>query len=344
MQALPFISKNMKFFLYTFLIITITLLSSCVKHNEMLINGKFKNFKQGKFFIYSYSPEWDGLDTIHVDEGEFHFSKTITDTTIVTIQFTKEVSRILVAIPGKEINIKGDATSLSEMEISGSEENELLSTFHKETTSASPSVQRAKAEAFIKEHPESYASFVLFQKYFLYKDKLDLEKIDKYLKLLTKSSPERLQLQNLKAQLQSLLNCRPGKNLPSFNATTLKNEKINNNFFKGKWILINFWSTWGREYSRLAGHSHKVLRHYGKKIEAFNICLDGDTIGCNIEIRRDSITGYNVCDLKSWESPLVKKFGVRYLPSNILVDPKGKIIARDIKEEDLNSELKKYIK
>ena len=73
-----------------------------------------------------------------------------------------------------------------------------------------------------------------------------------------------------------------------------------------------------------------------------NICLDADTIDCMRVLHNDTIVGYNVCDRRSFDSPLVHAFGLRALPSNILVDNRGVIRERDIPIDKLESTLTKY--
>ena len=326
------------------LISAVCLLSSCTNDSIIHIEGKFKGLKQGQFYAYSYSPEWDAFDTIQVTNGKFSFSKETSDTTIIILQYPNFMETMVVGIPGKTINLKGDARDLNRINISGSEENELLSDFQKEVFKKSEAVRRLKAENFIKKHPDSYASLVVFQKYFLDVMELDGEKIESLLNLMIKKAPERTQLLALNAQLKPFMQCRPGKKTPAFKATTMNKETISNDTFKSKLTLISFWATWGRDYVRPIAIASKTIRSNKGKISVLNICLDTDTIGFRSSIARDSIEGDIVCDMKSWESPLVKIFGVRYLPTNILVDKTGIIIARDIKEEDIIDTLKKYIK
>ena len=51
-----------------------------------------------------------------------------------------------------------------------------------------------------------------------------------------------------------------------------------------------------------------------------------------------------MCDLRTFESPLVKNFGLRTLPSNIFVDSNGIIRERDISVDKLEATLGKYLK
>lgn len=332
--------------LYTLSALTaaIFLLPACTSDNNIHIEGKFKGLKQGQFYAYSYSPEWDNYDTILVNNGKFEFSKETSDTTIIILQYPNFMETMIVGIPGKTIKLKGDARDLNRINLSGSEENELISDFQKDVFKKSDSEKARMAERFIKNHPESYASLVIFQKYLLDTKDLNYGKLESLLNLMLKATPDRTHLLALSAQIKPYTQCRPGKKIPRFNAITLKKESVNNNTFKSKLTLISFWATWSRDYVRPLALASKTIRANKGKIEALNICLDTDTTGCLSTIERDSIEGYNICDQQAWESPLVKTFGIRYMPSNILVDKNGVILSRDIPEEDIKDTLKKYIK
>ncbi len=329
-------------FLYT-LVLLITL-SACSSGEGIRIEGKFKSLKQGQFYAYSYSPEWNSFDTIAVKDGVFTLTHPASDTTIVILQYPNFMETMIVGIPGKTIKITGDARDLSRLNISGSDENELLSDFQKDIYKKSLSEKVKKAEEFIKTHPESYASLVVFHKYFLDTEKLNLGKIEKYLNLMLKHAPTRTHLLALNAKMNALVNCSVGKKLPTFKATTLQNENISNNTFKGKWTLVCLWSSWGSNTSRPLAIASKEIRKQHYDVEALNICLNTDTVSALSIIKRDSIDGYNVCDQKAWDSPLVKAFGIRMVPTIILVNKKGIIVERDIKEEDIISTLKEYLK
>lgn len=48
-----------------------------------------------------------------------------------------------------------------------------------------------------------------------------------------------------------------------------------------------------------------------------------------------------ISDLKGWQCEANKVYGVNAIPSNVLLDPKGNIIACDLRGEELLSTLEK---
>ena len=231
------------------LFLSVLLMSACSSDkNTVVIKGQFKNLKQGELYAFSYSPEWDSFDTIRIDDGSFSFRKKVSDTTIVILQYPNFMQTLVVAIPGKTITVKGNANNLSRIKVEGSEENEQLSDFYQSIFKKDEQAKIAEAKKFVRSHPQSFASLAVVQDLMLNSQELDLKAIDEMYALMLKATPERVQLRSQYAQLYSLLSVRPGKKLPAFSARTLEGKLINNASFHGKWMLISFWSTWGRDF------------------------------------------------------------------------------------------------
>jgi peroxiredoxin len=56
-------------------------------------------------------------------------------------------------------------------------------------------------------------------------------------------------------------------------------------------------------------------------------------------IHDDNLTWTQVSDLKYWDNQVAKQYGIQAIPQNFLVDPAGKIIAKNIRGEELSSKL-----
>lgn len=318
-------------------------LSACSGGKQgFTLSGKFKGLEQGEFICFSDAPEWGTLDTIRVEGGKFKLVHTLTDTVILTLQYPNFMQTQVVAIPGREASIKGDANNMLSIEVGNDKENKMLNNFRKSVATLKPDERTAVAEQFIKENPQSWAAIAVFRKYFLQAEKPDYAKMAKLLDEMAKNAPNRRALLALGAQMQALLRARVGSSLPRFAATTLKGEQISNSTFKGKPLLITFWSTMVPEFSYPLISQRKLMRRLAPQLGQLNICLDTDTTACRRVLKNDTIGGHNICDLRSFDSPLVAALGLARLPANILVDSIGKIRERDIAVADLEKTLLKY--
>ena len=372
------------------LILSLLLLLSCSSGGgSFTLSGKFKGLEQGEFVCYSSSPDWGTFDTVRVQGGTFSITHPLADTVVLTLQYPNFMQTQIIAIPGEEVTVRGNANNMLAIEVGDDDENETLNQFRESVLSQGSAISRQPsaishlAEQFIREHPASWAAVAVFQKYILEAEHPDYDKISSLLRLMEKQRPQRKVLADMRHQLGALLVCRTGTPLPPFQAVTLRGDTITNATFKGKPLLITFWSTMVPEHTYALTATNRIVksrtwlsraesqeakekgspsklegvalapgaydsqlpslhgRDEGVGLSNLNICLDPDTTECRRVIRRDTIGGYNVCDLLTFDSPLVRTFGLRALPSNILVDSRGIIRHRDIPLDKLPETLAK---
>ena len=322
------------------LILSLFFLLSCSSGGgSFTLSGKFKGLEQGEFVCFSSSPEWGTFDTVRVQGGTFSITHPLADTVVLTLQYPNFMQTQIIAIPGEEVTVRGDANNMLAIEVGNDDENETLNQFRQSIADTPSSGRTALAEQFIREHPASWAAVAVFQKYILEAEHPDYAQIGRLLDEMEKCRPQRKVLADMRHQLGALLACRTGTQLPPFKAVTLRGDTITNATFKGKPLLITFWSTMVPEYTYALVTTNRLTSLHGRGegvgLSLLNICLDPDTTECRRTLRRDTIAGYNVCDLLTFDSPLVRTFGLRALPSNILVDSRGIIRQRDIPVDKL---------
>ena len=94
----------MKRFLLTLLksLPALILLTACGSSDRpFTLKGHFRHLQSGDFYVYSTDPTWQGFDTVHVDEGRFRYSRPITDTLVLTIQYPNFMQMQVIVAPGK---------------------------------------------------------------------------------------------------------------------------------------------------------------------------------------------------------------------------------------------------
>jgi peroxiredoxin len=77
--------------------------------------------------------------------------------------------------------------------------------------------------------------------------------------------------------------------------------------------------------------------------EIFQVSLDQSQSLWERAIKEDALPWTNVCDFMSWESDVVKLYGVETIPANFLIDREGSIITKNLKGDALDKKLSEFI-
>jgi peroxiredoxin len=114
---------------------------------------------------------------------------------------------------------------------------------------------------------------------------------------------------------------------------------------KGKYVLVDFWASWCQPCRRENPNVVAAFNKFkGKNFTILGVSLDNDKDKWMEAIEDDELTWAHASDLKGWESIAARTYGIESIPSNFLLDPQGKIIARDLKGEDLEAKLAEVLK
>jgi peroxiredoxin len=60
-------------------------------------------------------------------------------------------------------------------------------------------------------------------------------------------------------------------------------------------------------------------------------------------IEKDQLAWTQLSDLNGWNNAVAKQYGIRSIPQNLLIDPNGKIIAKNLRGEELHKSLKELL-
>jgi peroxiredoxin len=115
--------------------------------------------------------------------------------------------------------------------------------------------------------------------------------------------------------------------------------------FRGKYVLIDFWASWCDPCRRENPNVVNTYNKYkGRNFTVLGVSLDRARDPWLKAIKDDSLTWTHVSDLKYWSNQVAQLYKVQGIPKNFLIDPKGKIIARDLRGPQLAQRLDELLK
>jgi len=205
--------------------------------------------------------------------------------------------------------------------------------------------ERAQQVIYARQNPHIYFSLEALTEISIYGiDVKEIRPIFNNLSPVLRASPEGIAFAKI---LKTAGTTSLGSVAPPFTQNDVNGKSVRLSDFRGQYVLLDFWASW---CNPCRTENPKVVRAYqqfkDKNFTVLGVSLDQQSgkAAWLAAIKKDGLTWTHVSDLNYWDNAVAKQYGIKSIPQNFLIDPRGKIIGRNLHGEDLIAKLTQLLK
>lgn len=373
----------MKKHLFVILFGFILLTNACSNKKEFTINGKLTNIGDAKrvyLLVLDSLGQMNPVDSTFLNENQEFTLKAKSDNPEFYQIVIGQRAYFAIGKNGDKVELKADLSSAGAIyQLEGSEEAEKITEYNKITSqysvsngelaeqyskliSSSPNNKDAIIAEYTEKSEEIAQPFLQKSFDFIEKNSKSLtaffaaniimgmnhddyeNKLIAYSKEAKENFPQNHAIQNFAKQMQIAEKVAVGQTAPEINAQSIDGKFIKLSDFKGKYVLLDFWASWCAPCRQ---ENPNIVANYNqfksKNFTVLGFSLDEDKTAWQKAIDADKLVWSQVSELKQWDSPSAILYNVSAIPSSFLIDPNGKIIAKNLRGKKLNIFLNKVL-
>jgi thiol-disulfide isomerase/thioredoxin len=291
-----------------------------------------------------------------IENGKFIIKGEMKEPGFKVLIFGDQPPAVPLFLDNSSVKISGDKKSLDKVSVTGSPSNAQFNEFTMALkpyeqifadgaaydSNATHAVEKLSVN-FVKKHPDSYVAPLAIIR--LYQATQNGNEAEHLYKLM----PPKIQASGLgqyvNQQIQESKINPIGSVIQDFSQKDTAGNMVNVSSLRGKYVLIDFWASWCRPCRMENPNVVTAYNKYrDKNFTILSVSLDQAKPAWLDAIKMDGLTWHHVSDLKGWNNEVAALFQIRSIPQNLLIDPNGKIIAKNLRGPILDNKLSELLK
>lgn len=278
------------------------------------------------------------LDTTKITDNQFAFLRPAEAAYLHSIILNDSIKfPFFLEQTAIQINGRINADTFQLEKINSGPEDQLFRKFHLDSIFAAHT-----GNIIMHNYPDRiFAAFTAFYQFQLYN--LPVDTMDQIMNAFSSEVKASEYYRQLLPLYQNLRQTAIGQVAPSFSAPDAEGTLYTLEDFRGKYLLLDFWASWCAPCRQ---ENPKWVAFYNQadkaRFEIIGISVDHVAKNWKKAIQTDGLKWTNLSTTSGWDSISVK-YGVKAVPQNFLLDPSGKIIAKNISVEQLRKRLFKEL-